>query len=141
MLRITPGLAAVSLIPVPVVVVVAWRYGRRARPAIQEVQQRIAELTAVAEESISGVRVVKAFAREGERRRHFQASVSRVFGQAMISTRLQAFFAPFIGFLPQLGLAAVLFFGGRQVVPHSLTLGQFTASSTYLLILLVPLRP
>ncbi len=48
----------------PFVVLIAQRYGRSARPAAQEVQQRIAELTAEAEENISGVRVVKAFARE-----------------------------------------------------------------------------
>jgi ATP-binding cassette subfamily B protein len=140
MLELSPGLAALSLIPVPVVVFVAWRYGRRARPAIQEVQQRIAELTADAEESISGVRVVKAFAREDQRRERFGRAVGRVFEQAMISTRLQAFFSPLIGFLPQLGLAAILFFGGRRVVHHTLTLGQFTAFYTYLLMLLSPMR-
>ena len=59
-----PGLAALALIPVPFVVVVATRYGRRSRPALQEVQQRIAEVTADVEENISGVRVVKAFAAE-----------------------------------------------------------------------------
>jgi ABC-type multidrug transport system fused ATPase/permease subunit len=59
-----PGLAAVSLAPVPFVVGVAASYGRRARPALQEVQQRIAELTADVEENVSGVRVVKAFAAE-----------------------------------------------------------------------------
>src|SRR5918997_1045069 len=56
-------LAAVALIPVPFVVMVAARFGRRSRPALQEVQQRIAELTADVEENVSGVRVVKAFAR------------------------------------------------------------------------------
>src|SRR3954462_582483 len=59
-----PVLAAISLTPVPFVVFIAARYGRRARPASQEVQQRIAELTAEVEENVSGVRVVKAFARE-----------------------------------------------------------------------------
>jgi ATP-binding cassette subfamily B protein len=140
MLELSPGLAALALIPVPVVVLVAQRYGRRARPAIQEVQQRIAELTADAEESISGVRVIKAFAREDHQRERFGRSVGRVFEQAMISTRLQAFFSPLIGFLPQLGLAAILFFGGRRVVRHSLTLGEFTAFYTYLLMLLSPMR-
>ncbi|TMK40733.1 MAG: ABC transporter ATP-binding protein [Actinobacteria bacterium] len=140
MLELSPGLAALSLIPVPIVVFVAQRYGRAARPAIQEVQQRIAELTADAEESISGVRVVKAFAREDQQRERFGRAVGRVFEQAMISTRLQAFFSPLIGFLPQLGLAAILFFGGRRVVHHSLTLGQFTAFYTYLLMLLSPMR-
>ena len=140
MLQLNPGLAGIALIPVPIVVFVAWRYGRRARPAIQEVQQRIAELTADVEENISGVRVVKAFAREDRQRERFRHSVSRVFDQAMISTRLQAFFGPLIGFLPQLGLAAILFFGGRSVVHHSLTVGQFTAFYTYLLMLLSPMR-
>jgi ATP-binding cassette subfamily B protein len=135
-----PGLAAVSLIPVPFVVFVAARYGRRARPAIQEVQQRIAELTAEVEENISGVRVVKAFAAEERQRERFAGRVGRVFDQAMISTRLQAFYNPFIGFLPQVGLAAVLFFGGRRVIDGSMTLGEFAAFYTYLLMLLSPMR-
>jgi ATP-binding cassette subfamily B protein len=134
------GLAALSLIPVPFVVAVAARYGLRARPAIQEVQQRIAEMTAEVEENISGVRVVKSFAREGRQLARFTGEVGRVFDQAMISTRLQAFYAPFIGFLPQLGLAAILFFGGRKVVNGSMTLGDFTAFYAYLLMLLGPMR-
>ena len=64
MIAINPALGLIALIPVPFVVVISYRYGRRARPAIQETQQRIGELTADAEENISGVRVVKAFARE-----------------------------------------------------------------------------
>src|SRR5437588_3388953 len=64
MFALNPLLAAVALWPVPFVVLVAARYGRRARPALQEVQQRIAELTAEAEDNVSGLRVVKAFARE-----------------------------------------------------------------------------
>src|SRR3954465_13764899 len=105
-------LAAISLSPVPFVVFIAARYGRRARPASQEVQQRIAELTAEAEENIGGVRVVKAFAREERQLERFNGRVGRVFDQAMVVTRLQAFYNPFIGFLPQMGLAAILFFGG-----------------------------
>ncbi|MDX6665534.1 MAG: ATP-binding cassette, subfamily bacterial, partial [Solirubrobacteraceae bacterium] len=135
-----PGLAALSLIPVPLVVFVAQRYGRHGRPAIQEVQQRIAELTADVEENISGVRVIKAFAREDRMLERFTTSVGRVFDQAMISTRIQAFYSPFIGFLPQLGLAAILFFGGRRVISGSLTLGDFTAFYVYLLMLLGPMR-
>jgi len=135
-----PGLAAVSLIPVPFVIAVAARYGRHARPAIQEVQQRIAELTADVEENIGGVRVVKAFAREDRQLQVFSRSVGRVFDQAMVSTRLQAFYNPLIGFLPQLGLAAILLLGGRRVIDGSLTVGEFTAFYTYLLMLLGPMR-
>jgi ATP-binding cassette subfamily B protein len=135
-----PGLAAMALVPVPVVVVIATRFGRASRPAIQAVQQRLAELTADVEENISGVRVVKAFAAEDRQLGRFSGSVGRVFDQAMVSTRLQAFYNPFIGFLPQLGLAAILFFGGRRVIDGSLTTGQFTAFYTYLLMLLAPMR-
>jgi ABC-type multidrug transport system fused ATPase/permease subunit len=140
MFILQPGLAAIALAPVPFVVWVAQRYGTRARPAAQEVQQRIAELTAEAEENVSGVRVVKAFAREHRQLERFRHRTGRVFDQAMVSTRLQAFYQPFIGFLPQLGLAAILFFGGRQVVRGELSLGDFTAFYAYLLMLLVPMR-
>jgi ATP-binding cassette subfamily B protein len=135
-----PALAALSLAPVPFVVLVAQRFGRRARPAIQETQQRIAELTAEVEENISGVRVVKAFAREDLQRERFDERADRVFEQAMISTRVQAFYSPFVGFLPQLGLAVVLLVGGRQVVDGTMTIGDFTAFYAYLLMLLAPMR-
>jgi ABC-type multidrug transport system fused ATPase/permease subunit len=140
MFVLNPVLAAVALWPVPFVVLVAARYGRRARPAIQEVQQRIAELTAEAEENVSGVRVVKAFAREQRQLGRFRHSVRRVFDQSMYSTRLQAFYQPLIGFLPNLGLAAILLVGGRQVIDGSLTLGAFTAFYAYMLMLLSPMR-
>ncbi|HXS43427.1 MAG TPA: ABC transporter transmembrane domain-containing protein, partial [Solirubrobacteraceae bacterium] len=97
MFAVQPGLAAISLAPVPFVILVAARYGRRSRPALQEVQQRIAELTADVEENVSGVRVVKSFAREDRQLERFRFRVGRVFDQAMVSTRLQAFYNPFIG--------------------------------------------
>jgi len=140
MLLLDPGLAALSLFPVPFVIVIATRYGKRSRPAIQEVQQRLAELTADVEESIGGVRVIKAFAAEGRQNRRIRRSADRVFAQSMVSTRLQAYYNPFIAFLPQLGLAAILFFGGRRVIDGTLTIGDFTAFYAYLLMLLGPMR-
>ncbi len=86
------------------------------------------------------MRVVKAFAREDLQLARFSHGVGRVFDQAMISTRLQAFYNPLIGFLPQLGLAAILLFGGRQVIDGNLTTGEFAAFYTYLLMLLGPMR-
>jgi ABC-type multidrug transport system fused ATPase/permease subunit len=140
MLATNPGLGALALAPVPFVVVISYRYGRRARPAIQEVQQRIGELTADAEENISGVRVVKAFAREPRQLERFRRSAGRVFEQAMLTTRLEAAYNPVIGFLPQLGLAAVLLVGGEQVIHAHLSLGQFTAFYLYLNMLISPMR-
>jgi len=124
----------------PFVIWVAFRYGRRNRPASQEVQQRIAELTAEAEENVSGVRVVKAFAQERRQLKRFDRAVKRVFDQSMISTRLRAFYSPLIGFLPQLGLAAVLVVGGRQAVNGTITVGEFVAFYGYVLMLTSPVR-
>ncbi len=135
-----PGLAALSLLPVPFVVFIAQRFGRRARPAIQDVQQQIGELTAEVEENISGVRVVKSFAREELQRERFDAQTDRVFEKAMVSTKIQAFYSPFVAFLPQLGLAVVLLLGGRQVIHGSMTPGAFTSFYAYLLMLLGPMR-
>ena len=72
MLALNVELALVALAPTPFVVWVAYRYGRQNRPATQEVQQRIAELTADAEENIGGVRVVKGFAQEERQYERFE---------------------------------------------------------------------
>ena len=140
MFAVDPGLALVALAPTPWVIWIAFRYGMRNRPATQEVQQRIAELTAEAEENIGGVRVVKAFAQEPRQLDRFGVAVGRVFEQSMVSTRLRAFYSPFIGFLPQLGLAALLLVGGRQVINESLTIGEFVAFYGYVLMLIGPMR-
>ena len=140
MFVLQPGLAAISLAPVPFVILIANRYGHRSRPAMQEAQQRIAELTADAEESISGVRVVKAFAQEERQLARFGHTVQRVFDQQIIAIRIQAFYGPLISFLPNLGLGAILLFGGREVIDGSLSLGAFTAFYAYLLMLISPMR-
>jgi len=140
MLAVNPVLAAVALAPMPLVIWVAARYGRLNRPASQEVQQRIAELTAEAEENVGGVRVVKAFAQERRQVRRFDRAVTRVFDQSMVSTRLRAFYNPFLGFLPQLGLAAIILVGGRQVISGTISLGEFVAFYGYVVMLVGPMR-
>ena len=140
MFALQPGLAAISLAPVPFVVLIANRYGHRSRPAMQEAQQRIAELTADTEENVSGVRVVKAFAQEERQLARFGHTVQRVFDQQLLATRIQALYNPLISFLPNLGLAAILLFGGREVMNGSLSIGAFTAFYAYLLMLISPMR-
>ena len=140
MFVINPLLAFLSLIPVPFVVLLASGFGRRSRPALQEVQQQIAELTAEVEENISGVRVVKAFARESWQLDRFRASTERLFAQTVFANKIQARFGPAISFLPNLGLAVILLVGGREVIDGTLTLGQFTAFYAYLLMLISPMR-
>ncbi len=140
MFLLQPALAAIALAPVPFVVVIANRYGKRSRPALQEAQQRIAELTAEAEENVSGVRVVKAFAQEDRQLGRFRHSVQRVFDQQIYATRIQAFYGSLISFLPNLGLGAILLVGGREVIDGTLSVGAFTAFYAYLLMLISPMR-
>jgi ATP-binding cassette subfamily B protein len=140
MFALQPGLAALALAPAPFVVLVANRFGHRSQPAMREAQQRIAELTADAEENVSGVRVVKAFAQEQRQLSRFESSVQRVFDQQLYATRIQAFYGPMISFLPNLGLAAILLVGGREVIDGTLSVGQFTAFYAYLLMLISPMR-
>ena len=140
MVALNPGLAAIALAPMPLVIWFAARYGRRNRPASQEIQQRIAELTAEAEEDVAGIRVVKAFAQEPRRLARFAERVGRVFDQSMVSTRLRAFYNPLLGFLPGLGLAALLLVGGRQAVRGEITVGEFVAFYGYVVMLVSPMR-
>jgi ATP-binding cassette subfamily B protein len=140
MFVLDPVLALLALAPVPFLVATATRYSRRNRPAEQEVQQRIGEVTAGAEESISGIRIVKAFARERHMLGRFRNSVNRVFEQSMVSTRLQAFYTPLMGFLPNLGLAAVLLVGGLQVIHGHTNIGHLTAFYLYVVMLSGPVR-
>src|SRR4051794_39914392 len=140
MIVINPLLALVALIPAPFVVLTATKYSQISRPAQQEVQQRIAELTAEAEENVSGIRIVKAFAREEHQLHRFQRAVARVFDQSIYTTRVQAFFSPLIGLLPQIGIALVLLVGGREVIDGNLSLGAFVAFYTYVGMLAGPMR-
>jgi len=140
MIAINPVLALVALIPAPFVIVTATRYSQISRPAQQEAQQRIGELTAEAEENISGIRIVKAFAREEHQLHRFQRVVARVFDQSIYTTRVQAFFSPLIGLLPQIGIALVLLVGGREVIDGSLSPGAFVAFYFYVAMLAGPMR-
>src|SRR3954447_24671557 len=140
MFVVNPGLAALALTPTPFIFWVAFVYGKKNRPASQEVQQRIAELTAEVDESIGGIRLVKAFAREERQLARVRRAAARVFEQSMVSTRLRAFYSPFIGFLPQLGLAIVLLVGGHEAINGQITVGEFVAFIGYVTRLSGPVR-
>ncbi len=140
MVYLQPDLGLMVLATMPLIVFAAARYGKRARPAVQEVQQRLAELSADVEENISGIRVVKAFAREDERMDHFEYSAQRVFDQNLYSTRLSAFNDPLLGFIPSIGLAAVLLYGGKQVIDGGMSLDHFTSFYFFVGMLIGPMR-
>jgi ABC-type multidrug transport system fused ATPase/permease subunit len=133
-------LALVALAITPVLVFVAWRYSHVSHPILRDVQQRIADMTTVAEESIVGVNVVKAFAQEPARLDLFRRRTEAIFDQSVHAARQQARYLPLLSYLPLLAQAAVLIAGGHLVATGGLTLGRFVAFNVYLLMLVFPLR-
>jgi len=133
-------LALITLAITPVLVIVAYRYSRSSHPILKEVQQRMADMTTVAEENIVGVNVVKAFAQEPREERKFGNRSEAVFSESIRATRQQAFYVPVLAFLPLLAQAAVLLVGGRRVAGGDLQLGEFVAFNVYVLLLVMPLR-
>ncbi len=133
-------LALIALAITPLLIAVAWRYSHVSHPVLRDVQQRIGDMTTVAEESIVGVNVVKAFGQEDPQEARFKERAEAVFAQSVRATRQQALYAPTLGFLPLLAQAAVLFAGGYLVSEGKLSLGAFVAFNVYLLMLVFPLR-
>jgi ATP-binding cassette subfamily B protein len=134
------GLAVLALLMGPALLVVAWRYSRRSNPVLIDVQQRVAEVTEMAEESAVSIRVIKAFGREGERGDRFGATARHAFDRSMDAAHLRALYQPLMGFLPILGLGVVLVYGGILTIDGSLSLGEFVAFYLYLTLLMVPFR-
>jgi ATP-binding cassette subfamily B protein len=133
-------LALIALAITPVLVAVAYLYSRASHPILKDVQQRLADMTTVAEESIVGVNVVKAFAQERREEAKFEGRSEAVFDQSLRATRQRAFYVPVLSFLPLLTQGAVLLAGGHRVVSGNLSLGAFIAFNVYVLMLVMPLR-
>jgi ABC-type multidrug transport system fused ATPase/permease subunit len=133
-------LALIALAITPVLVAIAFLYSRASHPILKEVQQRMGDMTTVAEENIVGVNVVKAFAQEASEERKFARRNEAVFDQTVLATRQRAFYMPLLSFMPLLAQAAVLLAGGNRVVDGDLTLGAFIAFNVYVLMLVWPLR-
>jgi ATP-binding cassette subfamily B protein len=133
-------LALVTLAITPVVVWLAYRYSRVSHPVLREVQQKLADVATVAEESIVGVHVVKAFAREGDEAAKFAERSDAVFAESVRANRQRAIYVPLLSFVPLLAQAGVLLVGGWMVARGSLTVGAFFAFNLYVTMLVLPLR-
>jgi ABC-type multidrug transport system fused ATPase/permease subunit len=133
-------LAVIALAITPLLVALAYRYSRVSHPVLREVQQKMADVATVAEESIVGVHVVKAFARESQEQAKFQRGSEAVFAQSVLANRQRALYVPLLSFVPLLAQAGVLLAGGWMVVQGSLTLGEFFAFNLYVTMLIMPLR-
>src|SRR5215203_62290 len=137
---LSPRLCLVVLALAPPLVYGALRFNRRLHRVYWQVQQEIGELTTVVEEATAGVRVVKAFGRENEQTRRLETEASSILDQNLEAARLRAFYTPLLAILPQLSLAAIIWYGGRLAIDGQITLGTLVAFNSYLLLLAWPLQ-
>jgi ATP-binding cassette subfamily B protein len=133
-------LALVALAITPVIALTAFRYSHVSHPVLRDVQQSLADVSTVAEESITGVHVVKSFAQEERRTEQFGEAANAVFSKTLAANRQRALYVPLLTFLPQLAQALVLLAAGRMVISGSLSLGAFFAFNLLLAMLVMPLR-
>lgn len=131
-------LALLSLAFLPFLLLATVRFSRRLQPILRDVQQRIADVTTAAEENVVGSRIVRIFAREDDELEKFSTRSYRVFQASVAAAHTRAVYIPLIALLPNLAVAVLLYFGGRQVIDGSLSLGSLVAFYSYLMMLVYP---
>ncbi|HET7653618.1 MAG TPA: ABC transporter ATP-binding protein [Acidimicrobiales bacterium] len=140
LLLINPLLALLALFALPFVNLAAKRFSASIHPVVNDLQQELAELGTVVEESVSGIRVVKGFGAEPVQARRLRKEADDVFDTSMLAARIRSTWLPVLDFLPAIGLVIVLWFGGHQVLDGKLTIGELVAFNAYVLMLVWPLR-
>src|SRR5438874_2306569 len=140
MLTLDAELALVVLIPVPLISVGAWLYSRKYERGTRELQESWAQASTLVEETVSGIRVVKGLGAGDALAERFRGRSVEIMNRALALARLDAVFIPVLEMLPLLGIAAVLWFGGRSVIDGNLTVGSFVAFNAYVVMLVWPLR-
>ena len=140
MWRLAPRLCLIVLLLAPPLVYGALRFNRRLHRVYWQVQQAIGELTTVVEEATAGVRVVKAFGREREQNRRLEGEAASILDHNLEAARIRSFYVPLLAILPQLSLAAILWYGARLAIDGQITLGTLVAFNSYLLLLTWPLQ-
>jgi ATP-binding cassette subfamily B protein len=137
---IDPVLTLLALGSLPFLNVLATRFSRRLYPHVMGIQRESAELAAVVEESVAGVRVVKGLGAERVQAERLKAEADDVYRESMAAARTRAGFLPGLELLPNIGLIAVLGYGGHQVLEGSLSVGSLIAFNVYVAMLVWPLR-
>jgi ATP-binding cassette subfamily B protein len=135
-----PVLAALALCALPGLPLAARRFSRRILPLSLALQQELASLAEVVEETVSGIRVVKGFGAEQARRRLLEDASERVFARAVEAGQVRAFYTPLLTFFSVAGLVAVLWYGGHQVIAGKISVGELTAFLLFVNLLVAPLQ-
>jgi ATP-binding cassette subfamily B protein len=140
LLLVNPRLTLYAGIAMPAVGVLTWMFARRVHPISREVQQLKADVTEASDEAVVGIEMVQAFGREDDVRARFRDKARAVRDGVIRQARVEATYLPGLYFLPSVSIAAVLFFGGRDVIDGTLTIGEFFLFYALLLQLVWPLE-
>ena len=133
LLYLNAPLALIVLSPMPFLAFAAWRFAAKVHPIFRSVQQKLADVTTIVQENVSGIRVVKSFSREPFETDRFGDRAEGVLNETLAARGLRAFYIPGMSFLPATSIAILILFGGRAVVEGTLTVGEFTLFQLYLI--------
>jgi ATP-binding cassette, subfamily B, bacterial len=137
---VNPRLTLYSAVATPLIGFVAWRFAHLVMPISRRVQAAKGDVTEAADEAVVGIEMVQAFGREDDVRERFGGKATGVRDIVVRQAGVEAKHLPALFFLPTLSIAAVVFFGGRDVIAGRLTIGQFVLFNTILLQLTWPLE-
>ena len=135
MLSIDPWLTLVALVPLPFVSAIVRYFGRAIQHRFEKIQEQFSELTAVTQESLAGVRVVRAYRQEAAEIDRFRAGNEEYVRRNKALIRLQGIYYPSMGLLMGIGALLVLWLGSRRVVAGAMTIGDLVAFNAYLMML------
>jgi ATP-binding cassette subfamily B protein len=140
LMTIDPALTLLALGSLPLMNVLATRFSRRLFPHVMGIQRESAELAAVVEESVAGVRVIKGLGAERVQAERLATEARDVYDESMAAAGVRSRFLPGLELLPNIGFIAVLGFGGHQVLSGSLSVGELLMFNVYIAMLIWPLR-
>ncbi len=136
---IDPVLGAVASLTVPAVALTANRYAGKVIDLSFFIQERLADLAQVVEESVAGIEVVKAYGQQRRLERRLKEAATGIYDNTIAVAKQRALYAPLFELIPAFGTIAVLWLGGFRVIDGSLTPGEFVAFTQYLAMLVLPL--
>ena len=132
-------LTLVILPLLPIALIMFMIFGKVAQPLFVKVQIKLSAMNTILQESLAGLKVVKAFVREPYEQKRFDASAMDFLKQNLEVSRTFAFLFPVIFLIVQLGQAGILYFGGQQIINGTLALGEYQKFSLYLIYIFFPL--
>jgi ATP-binding cassette subfamily B protein len=139
MLRISPYLTLVALAPMPLASIVVQYLGRKIHDRFERIQASFSDISAQAQENYSGVRLIRAFAREESQIGLFERLNRQYIGRALRLVQLMGMLWPTLEFILGISMIITLLAGGHQVLAHRISVGQFVAFNTYMILLIWPI--